>query len=60
MPKSKKDEKGRTIELLEKLLLMQMHSMGATQGQIARVMGKQKAWVNGVVRGVPRYPETDE
>ena len=60
MPKSSKSEAERTLELAEKLLAMKMHSMGATQGQIARAVGKNKTWVNGVVRGVPRYPERDE
>jgi hypothetical protein len=60
MPTPNKDENDRIIELLAKLLAMKMHSMGATQGQIARAAGKAKSWVNSVVRGVPRYPERDE
>lgn len=41
-------------ELLAKMLAVQLHSMGATQDQIARVVGKQKLWVNKLLRGVPR------
>jgi hypothetical protein len=57
MPPKKARETDRTTELLEKLLVMQMHGMGATQDQIARAVGKQKAWVNALVRGLPRKAE---
>jgi hypothetical protein len=48
----------RTTEILEKLLVMQMHSMGATQDQIAKTVGKQKLWVNGLLKRIPRAPQS--
>ena len=54
MTKAKKEDGDRSIELLEKLLVLQMHSMGATQDQIAKTVGRQKLWVNSMLRGMPR------
>ena len=55
MAKADTDSSGnRTIQLLEKLLVMQMHAMGATQDQIAKTVGRQKLWVNGVLKKIPR------
>lgn len=42
----------KLVELLEKLLTVQLHSMGAAQGTIARVVGKSKSWVNDLLKGV--------
>jgi hypothetical protein len=57
VPNSKAGGGDRTAELLEKLLVMQMHAMGATQDQIAKAVGRQKLWVNGLVKKVPRRLE---
>lgn len=57
MPKTKKNEAERTIELLEKLLVMQMHAMGASQGQIAKSVSRNKLWVNGLLKNIPRRLE---
>jgi hypothetical protein len=54
MPKKRYEPGQRDIELLEKLLVVQLFSLGATQDQIARIVGRQKAWVNGIVRGIPK------
>lgn len=54
MPAKKISDADRAIELLEKMLVMQMHGMGATQDQIARTVGKQKLWVNNLVKKMPR------
>jgi transcriptional regulator len=43
----------RVVDLLEKLLVLQLHRSGVTQDRIAKIVGKQKAWVNALVRGVP-------
>jgi hypothetical protein len=48
----------RTIELLQRLLVMQMHAMGATQDQIAKTVGRQKLWVNGLLKQIPRRMES--
>jgi hypothetical protein len=58
MAKENKDGSGdRVTELLEKLLVMQMHAMGATQDQIAKTVGRQKLWVNRLLKNVPRGPQ---
>lgn len=54
MAKAKKEGDDRAVELLEKLLVLQMHTMGATQDQIAKTVGRQKLWVNGLLKGLPR------
>jgi hypothetical protein len=56
-------QKGNTLgtkeaELLEKLLALQLYSLGATQSQIARFMGKSKSWVNDLMKGLPKKKET--
>jgi len=44
----------RMEELLQKLLVLQMFSMGATQEKTAKVVGRQKQWVNEILKGIPR------
>jgi hypothetical protein len=44
----------RVEELLQKLLVLQMFSMGATQEKTAKVVGRQKQWVNELLKGIPR------
>lgn len=44
----------RTSELLEKLVVLQLHAMGISQDKIARVVGRQKLWVNSLLKGIPR------
>jgi hypothetical protein len=41
-------------ELLQTLIVLQMFSMGATQDKIAKVVGRQKLWVNTVLKGLSR------
>jgi len=54
MPRSGRVEGDKLEELLQKLLVLQMFSMGATQDKIAKVVGRQKMWVNTVLKGIPR------
>ena len=54
MPKTSKTASSKSEELLQKILAVQMHGLGATQDQIARIVGKQKLWVNALLKGVPR------
>jgi hypothetical protein len=54
MPKKRYEPDQRNTELLEKLLVVQLYALGATQDQIARVVGKQKLWVNSILKGIPR------
>lgn len=44
----------RVEEVLQKLLVLQMFSMGATQEKTAKVVGRQKQWVNEILKGMPR------
>lgn len=48
------DAESRSVELLAKVLLMQLHAQGTPQGTIARVVGKSKKWVNANLKGVPK------
>ena len=57
MAKKKRAGEPAGGELLSKLLAVQLHSMGATQDHIARIVGKQKLWVNPLLKGVPRVPK---
>lgn len=54
MPKSGQAEEGKLEELLQKLLVLQLFSMGASQDKIAKVVGRQKLWVNTILKGIPR------
>ncbi len=54
MPGRRVEAESRLVDLLEKLVMLQLHSLGATQDKIARILGKQKAWVNKCLKGVPK------
>ena len=41
-------------DLLQKLIVLQMFALGASHDRIAKVVGRQKLWVNTVLKGVPR------
>ena len=42
------------VALLEKMLVIQLYSLEASQGKIAKVVGRQKAWVNALVKDIPK------
>jgi hypothetical protein len=48
------DDDGRTEELLQTLIVLQMFSLGASQDKIAKVVGRQKLWVNTILKGLAR------
>lgn len=54
MPRKKYEVDQRDTELLEKILVVQLYALGAAQDQIARLVGRQKLWVNQLLRGIPR------
>ena len=54
MPKRKHEAGERTTELLERLLVVHLYGLGASQDYIARVVGRQKAWVNAMLKGIPK------
>ena len=54
MPKKKPADIERLSELLEKQLVVQLHTLGAGQNKIAQIVGRQTAWVNALLKGVPK------
>jgi hypothetical protein len=40
--------------LLEKILLFQLRDLDLSQGQIAKIIGKSKTWVNSQLKGLPQ------
>jgi hypothetical protein len=59
MPRKKGDEKDRTAELLEKMLVFQLWVLGIPQGRIAATVGRQRAWVNNLLKGIPKGGKSD-
>lgn len=59
MPKKMLDDSKRAADLLEKLLVFQMYALGAPQDRIAKAVGRQKAWVNDMVKGLPKGGRLD-
>jgi hypothetical protein len=39
--------------LLEKLLAVQLYTLGVPQANIAKIVGRQKLWVNSLLKGIP-------
>lgn len=48
------DGTARLIELLEKALMIQLHSMGAPQSDIAKMLNKSKTEVNGFLKPIAK------
>ncbi|HXM64243.1 MAG TPA: hypothetical protein VN950_25505 [Terriglobales bacterium] len=44
----------RLIELLEKALMIQLHSMGVVQGNIAKMLKKSKTDVNSFLKPITK------
>lgn len=44
----------RLVELLEKALMIQLHAMGTTQGDIAKILNKSKTDVNNFLKPVAK------
>ena len=41
-------------ELLQTLIVLEMFALGASQDKIAKVVGRQKLWVNTLLKGLSR------
>lgn len=41
-------------ELLQTLIVLQMFALGGSQEKIAKVVGRQKLWVNSILKGLAR------
>jgi hypothetical protein len=44
----------RLIELLEKFLIIQLHSMKVPQGDIAKMLSKSKTYVNDFLKPIAK------
>lgn len=54
MPKKKHIEEDRTVDLLAKMLVFQLHTLGIPQERIATTVGKQTVWVNDLLKGISK------
>lgn len=54
MPKKKRVEEENTVNLLQKMLVFQLYALGVPQDRIAKTVGRQKAWVNDLLKGIPK------
>jgi hypothetical protein len=54
MPRKKQTPNDQVEELLSKLLAIDLWTARATQGTIARVLGKSPNWVNDLLKGIPK------
>ena len=59
MPKKPEEYKDESIDLLTKILVLQLFGMGATQSKIAKTVGKSKSWVNDLLKGIPKGGKND-
>jgi hypothetical protein len=48
------DDDDKIEELLQTLIVLQMFGLGASQDKIAKVVGRQKLWVNTILKGLTR------
>jgi hypothetical protein len=48
------DGTDRLVELLEKALMIQLHSMGVAQGDIAKMLSKSKMYVNNFLKPIAK------
>lgn len=53
MPR-RNDEDDKVEELLQTLIVLHLFGLGASQDKIAKVVGRQKLWVNGSLKGLTR------
>jgi hypothetical protein len=54
MPKRKSPEKDANVDLLQKMLVFQLYALGVSQEKIAKTVGRQRAWVNDLLKGIPK------
>jgi hypothetical protein len=54
MPKKRRAEEENTIDLLQKMLVFQLYALGVPQDRIAKAVGRQKAWVNDLLKSIPK------
>jgi len=59
MAGKKGDEQDRIVELLEKMLIFQLHALAVPQPRIARIVGKNTSWVNALLKGIRKGGKSD-
>ncbi len=59
LPRKRPLDQDRTADLLEKLLVFKLYSLGVPQDRIAKLVGRQKAWVNDLLKGLPKRGESN-
>ncbi len=59
MPKKKSLEEEANVDLLQKMLVFQLYTLGVPQERIAKTVGRQTAWVNDLLKGIPKGGKSD-
>ena len=59
MARKKIVEEDRIAEVLEKILVFQLHVLGLPQERIAKTVGKKTAWVNDLLKGIAKGGKID-
>jgi hypothetical protein len=59
MPKKKSLEEDANIELLQKMLVFQLYTLEVPQERIAKTVGRQTAWVNELLKRIPKGGKSD-
>lgn len=59
MPKKKSLEEDASVDLLQKMLVFQLYTLGIPQERIAKTVGRQTVWVNNLVKGIPKGGKSD-
>jgi hypothetical protein len=59
MAKIKSLEEDAEVDLLQKMLVFQLYTLGVPQERIAKIVGRQTAWVNGLLKGIPKGGKSD-
>jgi hypothetical protein len=59
MPPKKRSDVDKTPEILTKMLVFQLHAAGVAQERISKIVGRQTAWVNDLLKGLPKGGSTD-
>jgi len=54
MARKPAEVESRSVELMAKMVLLQLYALGTPQEAIARVVGKSGTWVTNNLKGVPK------
>ena len=59
MPEKRGIEEDAKVDLLQKMLVLQLYALRVSQERIAKTVGRQKAWVNELLKGIPKGGKSD-